>query len=72
VFLVGVSLLIAMPVAWYIMSHWLMNFNYRVSVSVWVFAGSGAGALLISLATVSWQAVRAAVANPVKSLRTEG
>jgi ABC-type antimicrobial peptide transport system permease subunit len=71
VVLVGVSLLIAMPVAWYIMSHWLTNFNYRVSISLWVFVGSGFGALVISLMTVSWQAVRAAMANPVKSLRTE-
>ncbi|MBS1605309.1 MAG: ABC transporter permease [Bacteroidetes bacterium] len=71
VILVGVALLVAMPVAWYIMSRWLTNYNYRVAISVWVFVGSGAGALLISLATVSWQAVRAAVANPVKSLRTE-
>jgi len=71
VILVLVSLLVAMPVAWYIMGHWLTNYNYRISISVWVFVASGAGALLISLVTVSWQAIRAAVANPVKSLRTE-
>ena len=69
--LVGVSLLIAVPVAWYIMEHWLTNYNYRITISVWVFVGSGVAALLVSLVTVSFQAVRAAVANPVDALRSE-
>lgn len=69
--LVGISLLIAIPVAWYVMDRWLMSYSYRITISGWVFVASGVGALVVSLATVSWQAVRAAVANPVVALRSE-
>jgi len=69
--LVGISLLIAIPVAWYIMEHWLMNYNYRVTISVWVFVASGFAALVVSMVTVSYQAVRAAIMNPVSALRSE-
>ena len=69
--LVGISLLIAVPAAWYIMEHWLMNYSYRVSISVWVFVASGLAAFMVSMATVSFQAVRAAVMNPVAALRSE-
>lgn len=69
--LVGISLLIAIPVAWYIMEHWLMNYNYRVTISVWVFVASGFAALVVSIVTVSYQAVRAAIMNPVSALRSE-
>ena len=69
--LVGLSLLIAMPLAGWMMSRWLEGFEYRSGLSWWIFAAAGAGALAITLATVSWQAVRAALANPVKALRTE-
>lgn len=69
--LVAVSLVVAFPVAWWLMSDWLDNFAYRINISVWVFAIAGACALLIALVTVSFQAIKAAIVNPVKSLRTE-
>jgi len=53
------------------MHNWLQDYQYRAALSWWIFAGAGAGALLITLLTVSYQAIKAAVANPVKSLRTE-
>jgi len=53
------------------MSHWLESYHYRTEPSLWIFGLSGLGALAITLVTVSFQAVKAAVANPVKSLRTE-
>ncbi len=63
--------LIAWPIAYYAMSRWLQDFAYRIEVSWWVFAASALGALFIALFTVSFQAIKAAVANPVNSLRTE-
>jgi ABC-type antimicrobial peptide transport system permease subunit len=69
--LVLLSIVIASPLAYYFIDGWLMKFQYHTGISWWVFALSGAGALLITLVTVSYQAIRAAVANPVKSLRTE-
>ena len=69
--LVTISVLIATPAAWWAMSEWLKNYPYHVSIEWWVFIMAGVVALLIALATVSYQAVKAAVANPVKSLRTE-
>jgi putative ABC transport system permease protein len=69
--LVTVASLIAFPVAWWTMNKWLQGFAYRVSVSWWVFFVAGIIALLIALATISYQAIKAGMANPVKSLRTE-
>ena len=69
--LVCTSLLIASPVAWWAMDKWLENYTYHISIEWWVFAIAGALSILIALATVSYQAIKAAVANPVKSLRTE-
>ncbi|HVX49473.1 MAG TPA: FtsX-like permease family protein, partial [Chitinophagaceae bacterium] len=69
--LVGISILVASPAAWYIMNKWLMDFAYRIDVKWWMFAAAGIIAVLIALATISYQAVKAAMANPVKSLRTE-
>lgn len=69
--LVAIAFLIATPFAWWIMNKWLQDFVYRVSFSWWVFLAAGVAALLIALVTVLSQAVRAATANPVKSLRTE-
>ena len=69
--LVVLSIVIASPIAWYLMNKWLEDFAYRTQVSWWVFVLSGIAALVIALMTVSFQAIRAAVANPVKSLRTE-
>jgi len=69
--LVFISCLIAFPVAWQIMHNWLQNYEYRTTISWWVFLLAGLGAIFIALFTVSFQAIKAAVANPVKSLRTE-
>lgn len=69
--LVVIAILIATPLAWYFMHNWLQDFVYRVALTWWVFVIAGVLALLIALLTVSFQAIRAAVANPVKSLRTE-
>ena len=69
--LVLFSLIIAFPVAWYTMNKWLEGFAYRINISWWVFAIAGITAILIAFITVSFQAIKAAVANPVKSLRTE-
>jgi putative ABC transport system permease protein len=63
--------LIAWPVAYYIMKNWLQDFAYRVNISWWVFGMAGSIALIIALATVSYQAIRAALSNPVDSLRYE-
>ena len=71
VWLVIISLLIAAPLAYYFMHNWLQDYQYRADLSWWIFAAAGAGALVITLLTVSFQAIKAAVANPVKSLRTE-
>lgn len=69
--LVGISLLIAIPISWYSMNEWLQDFAYRIELSWWVFALAGIIALVIAFATVSYQAIKAAKSNPVKSLRTE-
>ena len=69
--LVLVAFLIASPLAWYAMNRWLQNFAYRITIDWWIFALAGILAVLIALATVSFQAIKAALANPVKSLRTE-
>lgn len=69
--LVIVSILIASPIAWWAMGKWLQNFNYHIPVEWWVFVAAGLGAILIALITVSSQAIKAALANPVKSLRSE-
>ncbi len=69
--LVLISSLIAFPIAWWAMNKWLEDFSYRISVTWWVFVVAGAAALLIALITVSFQAIKAAVSNPVKNLRTE-
>jgi len=71
VVLVIISLLIAMPVAFYFMNSWLQKYDYRTDIAWWIFAASGVGALVITLATVSYQSIKAALANPVKSLRSE-
>ncbi|GAB3644145.1 ABC transporter permease [Spirosoma arcticum] len=68
---VGISILIASPIAWYVMNQWLQNFAYRVDIEWWVFAGAGLLAVAIALLTVSFQSVKAALMNPVKSLRSE-
>lgn len=69
--LVSIAFVLAVPFAWYIMNLWLRDFEYRISIGWWVFAVAGALAIVIALATVSFQAVKAALTNPVKALRTE-
>ena len=71
VILIGVAFLIAAPVAWFIMHQWLQDFAYRIALSPWIFAAAGVLATLIALITISWQAIRAAMTSPVKSLRSE-
>ena len=69
--LVIVSFAIAAPIAWWLMNAWLIDYKYRITIEWWVFAIAGLLSLLIAIITVSFQAIKAAVANPVKSLRTE-
>ncbi len=69
--LVGLAFVIAAPIGWYAMHRWLEGFAFRIHIPWWVFPVSGGVALIIALATVSFQAIKAALANPVKSLRTE-
>ncbi|WP_342086958.1 ABC transporter permease [Dyadobacter sp. OTU695] len=71
VLLVAVASLIAVPLAWYSMNEWLENYQYRTEISWWIFVLAGAGALALTLATVSYQAIKAALTNPVKSLKME-
>ena len=68
---VVIANVIAWPLAYYAMQRWLQNFAYRIDVGIWIFVVSGLVALVISLATVSWQAIKAATANPVEALRYE-
>ncbi|WP_080057663.1 ABC transporter permease [Spirosoma aerolatum] len=69
--LVLIAIVIASPIAWYAMHHWLQDFAYRIDVEWWMFALSGLMALAIALLTVSYQSIKAALMNPVKSLRSE-
>lgn len=69
--LIGVALLIAFPVSWWLMSDWLLGYAYRVNLSAAVFMLTGALVLLITIMAISYQAIKAATANPVKNLRTE-
>ncbi|HKB43415.1 MAG TPA: FtsX-like permease family protein, partial [Chitinophagaceae bacterium] len=69
--LVVIALVIASPLAWYFMHKWLQDFAYRINIGWYVFIITGMMAVLIALITISFQAIKAAMANPVKSLRTE-
>ena len=69
--LVVVAIVIATPIAWYAMNNWLKDFAYRIQIHWWVFAVTGIGAIAIALLTVGYQSIRAAMMNPVKSLRSE-
>ncbi|HEU5052080.1 MAG TPA: ABC transporter permease [Hanamia sp.] len=69
--LVFISCLVAFPVAWWMMHNWLQNYKYHIKISLWIFLIAGIVAILIAMATVSFQAIKAAVANPVESLRSE-
>jgi putative ABC transport system permease protein len=67
--LVIIACVIAFPVAWWLMSGWLQNYQYRIGINIWIFLLAGATALIIAMATVSYQAIKAALVNPVTSLR---
>ena len=71
VWLVAIAILVASPIAYYFMYKWLEDFAYKIQISWWIFVMAGAIAVVIALITVSFQAIKAAIANPVKSLRTE-
>ena len=71
VMLVVISLFIAMPAAYYFMNNWLTKYEYRTDIAWWIFVIQGVGVLMITLLTVSYQSIKAALANPVKSLRSE-
>ncbi len=71
IYLVLLSVMIITPVAWWLMQRWLQTFAYRISIGWWIFFAAGATAIIIAIVTVSFQSVKAALANPVKSLRSE-
>ncbi len=71
ILLIAIAFAIAAPIAWYYMNQWLQDYAYRINVSWWLFAAGGFAAIIIALVTVSFQAIKAAMANPVKNLRTE-
>ena len=71
ILLITIAFLIATPLSWYFMNNWLQEYVYRISISRWLFAAGGLAAIIIALLTISFQAIKAAIANPVKSLRTE-
>jgi putative ABC transport system permease protein len=69
--LIAIAFAIATPIAWYYMHQWLQDYVYRINISWWLFAAGGLASIIIALATISFQAIKAAMANPVKSLRNE-
>jgi putative ABC transport system permease protein len=69
--LVLLGFTVALPLAWYAMHQWLQDFAYRINLSAWVFVGAGLITLIVAIVTVSWQSIKAAMMNPVKSLRSE-
>lgn len=69
--LVGIALLVASPIAYYFMDQWVQKYNYHTFIPWWLFLVVGFGAIVVTLTTISFQAIKAALANPVKSLRTE-
>ena len=69
--LIAIAFVIAAPLAWYYMHGWLQDFVYRISISWWILLLGGIIAVIIAMITIGFQAVKAALANPVKSLRTE-
>ncbi|MEO7211501.1 ABC transporter permease [Mucilaginibacter sp.] len=71
IILIAIAFAIATPIAWYYMYQWLQDYVYRINISWWLFAAGGLVAIIIALATISFQAIKAALANPVKSLRSE-
>jgi hypothetical protein len=71
VILVCISIFIATPIAYAFATNWLQNYTYRTDLSWWIFAGAGAAGVLVTMLTVSYQAIKAALINPARSLRSE-
>jgi ABC-type antimicrobial peptide transport system permease subunit len=71
IMLIVIAFAIAAPLAWYCIHQWLQDYAYRISISWWLFVAGGVVATVIALATISFQAIKAAMSNPVKSLRTD-
>ena len=69
--LITLAFIIAAPVVWYLMTHWLEDYAYRIHISWWVFVFTGISVLLVALLTLSFQAIKTAMLNPVEALRTE-
>jgi ABC-type antimicrobial peptide transport system permease subunit len=69
--LIMLSSLLAFPVAWYAMHSWLQNYAYHITISWWVFLAAAGASILIALITISFQTIRAAIVNPIRSLRSE-
>ncbi|PZQ95111.1 MAG: cell division protein FtsX, partial [Flavobacterium psychrophilum] len=69
--LVLLSIVVATPLAWWMMQIWLSNYAYKIDISWWMFAAAAAAVILIALCTISVQVIKSATANPVKSLKTE-
>jgi len=69
--IIGIAILVASPVAWLIMHQWLQQYAYKTGMEWWMFAGAGLATLFIALLTVSHQSIKAALVNPVKSLKSE-
>jgi len=69
--MIAIAVIIAIPVGWWIMSKWLEDFAYRINISWWIFIAAAVVAFLIAFVAISFQAIKAAVANPVESLRSE-
>jgi putative ABC transport system permease protein len=69
--LIVIALLIASPISWWAMHSWLQSFAYRIDIPLWVFLLSGFVAIIVALLTISFQSIKAAIANPVKSLRND-
>jgi putative ABC transport system permease protein len=71
ILLVTISCVVAMPLAYYFLQNWLIKYAYHTRLSLWIFVAAGVGAILLTLVTVSYQSIKAALMNPVKSLRSE-
>jgi len=69
--LILIAILVAFPVAWWITNQWLQSFAYRINIGAGIFITAGASIIIVTLCTISFQAIKAAVANPVESLKTE-
>ncbi|MDP5062693.1 MAG: ABC transporter permease, partial [Maribacter sp.] len=69
--LVGIAILVSLPIGWFVMNKWLEDFSYRIEIGVGIFALAAVLAIVVAIVTVSYQSIKAAVVNPVKSLRSE-